>query len=191
MSFGDLERLVYSGNLEGLRSYLDSHDNSPIRTEYEPYTHIQKKNQARALTMLMSDPRFVFDELFVARMFYFSTGLTHETIWQHPKMKKLLERTKSFTNYFFEQYPNATWKQTAGIGQRFFLSDRVIQYLRKQDNRRLAFVLYPALVRYARIWLQKHYMPGEKGYERSFHHFTTLAAIHTSALDSMSEVLSS
>ena len=148
MSFGTLERLVYNGDLEGLQAYLDSHDSSPIQTDYEPYTLLQKKKQAAALRMLMDDPRFVFDDLFVGRMFYFSTGLTHRTVWEHPKMKHVLEGAKSMTEYFYRRYPKPTWKQSAGMGQRFFHADNVIQYLKRQDAKRV-------LSRFSRRWLAK------------------------------------
>jgi hypothetical protein len=159
MSFGELERLVYSGNLEGLRNYLDALDDSPIITDYEPYTQIQKKRQAAALNMLMDDPRFVFDDRFVGRMFYFSTGLTHRVVWEHPKMKAILEGASSMSEYFYRRYPKPTWRQSAGIGQRYFQADNAIRCLRKEDtkrtNQRLAFGLYPRLVKYIRAWRQR------------------------------------
>ena len=159
MTFGELERLLYNGNPEGLRNYLDSHDDSPITTEHEPYTAIQKKRQVACLQMLMDDPRFVFDDRFVGRMFYFSTGLTHRAVWEHPKMKAILEGASSMSEYFYRRYPRPTWTQSAGIGQRYFQADTVIRYLRKEDarkkNQRLAFVVYPRLVKFIRSWLQK------------------------------------
>jgi hypothetical protein len=148
MSFGDLERLVYQGNVEGLQAYLDDHDDTPIETTYEPYTLLQKKKQAEALTLLMNDPRFVFDDLFVSRMFYFSTGLIHETVWRHPKMKHILEGAESMSEYFYRRYPKPTWSQSAGLGNRFFQADNVILYLKRQDAKRV-------LRRFSRQWLAK------------------------------------
>jgi hypothetical protein len=163
MSFGELERLVYSGNLEGLRNYLDSLDESPITTDYEPYTQIQKKRQAAALNMLMDDPRFVFDDRFVGRMLYFSTHLTMRTVWEHPRMNDVLKDVTYMSDYFYRRYPKPTWTQSAGIGQRYFQADNAIRSLRKEDtrkkNQRLAFVLYPTLVKYIRSRQQRASTP--------------------------------
>lgn len=179
MSFGSLERMVYHGDLESLRNRLESLDDSPIHTTFEPYILIQKKKQAEALTILMDDPRFVFDEVFVGRMFYFSTRLVQRTVWNHPKMKDILAGAPSMSEYFFRKYPKPTWTQEAGIGQRYFHADTVIHALRREDtkqkNQRIAFLLYPALKQFVHRWVQKHYAPRAKGYQQAFQDFTTQA----------------
>lgn len=156
MFSNQIETLVYKGDIEGVKELLLCHDQSPIEFEREPYTAIQKKKQAAALTVVMDDPRFVFDDIFVGRMFYFSTGLTMQTIWRHPKMKRLLETNSTMSDCFNARYPTPTWKQMAGIGQRFFQADNAIRYLQKEDvrkkNQRLAFSLVPALSIYIQRW---------------------------------------
>jgi hypothetical protein len=125
--------------------------------------------------------------MFVGRMFYFSTAITQRTVWEHPRMKDILKGAEYMSEYFFRRYPNPTWKQSAGMGQRFFQADNAIRYLRREDtkkkNQRLVFFLYPALRRFIHTSLQRQYTPGGEGYLRSKRNFLTLAADHTSRHD--------
>lgn len=160
MTHDTLGKFLYAGDAEGLQHYLDTYEGTQIQTEFEPYASLQRTKQLECLTILMDDPRFVFDDLFVARMFYFSTHLLQRTIWKHPRMKAVLQGAPSLSAYFHMRYPKPTWNQSAGLGQRFFHADNGIRYLRKADdrkkNQRLLFFLVPAVVSYIRNWKKSH-----------------------------------
>lgn len=183
MASKEIVRLILKGDCEGLRTFLDTSFEEGVELDYEPYTMIQRKAQVDALKVLMDDPRFTFDDRFVGRMFYFSTGIVQRAVWEHPRMKKILEGSPSMTEYFYRRYPNPTWKQSAGIGQRYFRADSVIDYLRREDakkkNQRLVFFLYPALRRFIHLSLERQYAPGGSGFYRGKNEFMNLVGAHT------------
>jgi hypothetical protein len=169
-----LVSLVYAGNSGTLAKFLANYpQDTPLIWAAEPYTNIQGKRKAKCLQMLCDDPRFQFDHLFISRMFYFSTKEVHEILYRHPRFKNLMKDTKSFMEFFWKNYPGG---QTAfmGMSQRYIQAERVITYIKKKDNTRVAFFLYPFLVSAGRKFIERHYAPGGKGYLKTKAEFESL-----------------
>jgi hypothetical protein len=158
MSFGNLERLVCHGDIEGTRNYLTSLEETTILWDWEPYTNIQKTRQVKAMQLVLNDPRLVFDHIFIGRMLYFSTRQLQDLVGNHPRTRDLLSKM-SFMEAYDKDYPVKTWKIDAGIGQRYLHGDRNLRYVQKKQHRRVIFYLKPALRRYIRRWLDLRSKP--------------------------------
>lgn len=159
-----LVSLIYKGDIQGLTDFLNTFPpEKSIIFAHEPYCNIQGKRKAKCLKMLCDDPRFRFDHLFVARMFYFSTREVHSIIGHHPRLKQLIKDKQSFMDFFWENYPGGQ-NAYMGISQRYIQARNVLSYLKKKQNIRLVFFLYPFLTQVSRMFREKYYQPGGKGY---------------------------
>jgi hypothetical protein len=169
-----LVSLVYGGNSETLAKFLGNHpQDTPLIWAAEPYTNIQGRRKAKCLQILCDDPRFQFDHLFVSRMFYFSTKEVHQVLYRHPRFKNIMKDTKSFMEVFWKNYPGGQ-TNFMGMSQRYIQADRVVAYMKKKDNQRITFFLYPFLVSAGRKFIERHYSPGGKGYLKSKADFESL-----------------
>jgi hypothetical protein len=73
--------------------------------------------------------------------------------------------------YFYERYGENGGRTEVGMLQRYLQAENAIRYKKKQDRARIAFFLYPALVRYSRNFLARYYVPDGKGYLKTKAHF--------------------
>ena len=169
-----LYSLIASGKSASVRKYLeDLPSDARIELEAEPYCLYQRKAQIQALTLVLNDPRFCFDDLFVARNLYFSTGMIHDALETHPRILALAAAHPSFVHYFSIRYKGIEHKWQ-GMLQRYLQADRSIRMVRKRLFWRLTFLVYPFLRFAIRAWLARYYAPGTgKGFFRGAREFQT------------------
>jgi hypothetical protein len=155
-----LRELIAGGDVDGMRTFLKETGSSVIFQlhHWEPYAAIQKDTQVETLRLLLDDTRFLFDDLFTARALYFSTPQLNRAILRHPRIAQLaLGYQKSFMEYFDKRFRYGA----PGMDQRYIHAINKIACIRKiLLNKKLAFALYPALVRYTRDFKQRYYTPG-------------------------------
>jgi hypothetical protein len=124
---------------------------------------------------VLDDPRFIFDDIFVARQFYFSAGQGREIVMKHPKFQKIVKGRKYFMDYFYERYGDNAGTTHVGMLQRYIQAERVIQFWKEEQKKkntfRIPFLLYPALVKYSRNFLERYYNPEGQGYLNTKRHF--------------------
>lgn len=118
--------------------------------EAEPYCNLQKRSVLKVFQLVINDPRFVFDDLFIARQFYFSAGQGRTIVIKHPKFMKILRAREHFIEYFYERYGPDANRTHLGMLQRYLQAENAIRYWNKQNRFRIVFLMYPALIRYIR-----------------------------------------
>lgn len=172
-----LPGIIYGGKYDELKAELERlPKDAKITFEDEPYCNIQRRASLKAFKLLINDPRFVFDDLFIGRQLYFSALPSRELVMRHPKFLKIVRARARFMDYFYERYgPNAN-RTHVGMLQRYLQVENAMRYRAKQDRLRLAFDLYPALTYYARGFLERYYAPGGPGYLKGKASFEALAA---------------
>lgn len=142
--------------------------------ECEPYCNIQHLPSLRVLKQVINDPRFVFDDLFVARQLYFSAGKSRSVVMRHPKFLQVLRARKYFIDYFYERYGKNANITHVGMLQRYLQAENAIRFWNKQNRWRLAFLLYPFLIRYVRNFKMRFYAPSAPGYNLAKKEFESL-----------------
>lgn len=141
---------ICAGDTKALQEFLDVYPkDEELILAVEPYCVIQGKRKAACLKILCNDPRFRFDHVFVSRQLYFSTREVHNVILNHPRFKALMDGKKCFMDFFWSNYPGGQ-SRYMGMSQRYIQADNVLRYKKRCDNIRLAFFLYPRLVKYIR-----------------------------------------
>lgn len=157
--------LIIRGEYERLKEELETiPDDVKLVFEMEPYCNIQSRASLKTFKLLLDDPRFLFDDLFVARQLYFSASKSRNLVMNHPKFLSVVNGRVHFTEYFYERYKNAPEGTKVGMYQRFYQASRAINIWRKENRFRLVFHLYPALVRHIRQFKQRYYAPDGNGY---------------------------
>jgi hypothetical protein len=139
--------------------------------EYEPYCNIQTKKSLKTFQLLLDDPRFVFDDLFIARQLYFSAFKSRNLVMKHPRFLKVVNARVNFTEYFYERYGENGGRYHNGMYQRYYQAQKAIQYWRKENLKRLVFHLYPALIQYTRSFKERYYAPNGPGFLKAKEHF--------------------
>lgn len=139
--------------------------------EDEPYCNIQSKAPLKTLKLLLDDPRFVFDDLFIGRQLYFSAPKSRDLVMNHPKFAKVVCERPSFMDYFYERYGEDGGMKHVGMVQRYIQAERCITYWKKRRAQALVFFLYPALVRYTQNFKERYYAPEAPGYFRAMKEF--------------------
>lgn len=157
--------LILKGDAIGFKKVLEELPaDAKLIFEFETYCAIQRRSAVKAFKLLLDDPRFVFDDLFIARQLYFSALPSRELVMRHPKFLKLIRAKRNFMEYFYERYgPNANMTHV-GMLQRYLQVENALRYREKQTRMRLAFFLYPALIQYSRSFLERYYAHGAPGY---------------------------
>lgn len=168
--------LVYKGDYVAMKKELEQlPQDVSLLIEDEPYCAIQQKSVCNTFKLVLHDPRFVFDDLFVARQFYFSSGPSREIVMKHPKFLSVINKKKYFMDYFYERYGSNAGTTHVGMLQRYIQAERVIQFWRKrthtQNQFRILFHLYPMLVKYSRNFKERYYAPDGPGYLRALANF--------------------
>ena len=174
---GQIIRGNYEQLKEGLETKLPPH--TKLFLEDEPYCTIQGKAAIRAFKLVINHPQFVFDDLFIARQLYFSAPASRNVVLKHPKFLKVLNAKPQFMDYFYERYgPNAGMTTHVGMVQRYIQAENAIRCWKKEQQWRLLFNLYPALVKYSRNFKERYYAPGGPGYLKAFQEFSDLAQVN-------------
>jgi hypothetical protein len=156
---------IFRGDYERLKEELETiPEDANLVFEIEPYCNIQSRPALKTFKLLLDDPRFVFDDLFVARQLYFSSAKSRKLVMNHPKFQTILKGRVHFTEYFYERYKNAPEGTKLGMYQRFYQASRAIRAWKRENFQRLAFHLYPALVHYTQRFKQRYYAPDGNGY---------------------------
>lgn len=156
---------VIRGEYEKMKQILeDAPKDAQLVYEHETYCSVQSRAALKTFKLLINDPRFVFDDLFIARQLYFSALSSRELVMRHPKFLKVVRARPRFMDYFYERYGPDANRTHIGMLQRYLQVDNAMRYRKKQDNLRLAFILYPALTYYARNFVERYYAPGGPGY---------------------------
>ena len=164
--FKILQGPILRGEFDKLKRALDVEfpTDAKLFFEAEPYCNIQSRAALKTFKILLDDPRFVFDDLFVARQLYFSAPASRNLVMKHPKFRKVVNGRVHFIEYFNERYANAPEGTQIGMYQRYYQAERAIKFWRKENLQRLVFHLYPALVTYARSFKERYYQPGGVGF---------------------------
>jgi hypothetical protein len=167
---------IVRGEYEKLKEVLknESHKDATLVFDYEPYCNIQSRQSLRTFKLLLDDPRFLFDDLFVARQLYFSSSNSRNLVMNHPKFRNVVNGRIHFTEYFYERYDNSEGTKV-GMYQRFYQAERAIKLWRKENLQRLVFHLYPALIHYVRRFKQRYYAPEAPGFWKAKSEFEELA----------------
>jgi hypothetical protein len=162
----ELLRYIYKGDLSAFDAYLSQlPETETLYLENEPYCNIQRKSSVECFKRLLKDPRFQWDDLFIARQLYFSTHQVHETLRENPRFWRVVNKKKSFMEYVHLRYKRKDGGIYEGMYQRYIrVDDLVIKWRPKEDRFRLAFHLYPFLIFVIRGFLKRYYAPGRKGY---------------------------
>lgn len=172
----NIMRLVYQGKYDEMKKFLeDLPKETRFFIEDEPYCNLQKKIVCKTFKLVINDPRFVFDDLFVARQFYFSSGESREIVMEHPMFAKVVLARKSFMEYFYERYGVNGGVTHIGMCQRYIHAERSIYFWKERRNKknqfRILFLLYPALVKYSREFRGRYYAPHAPGYLKANENF--------------------
>lgn len=164
--------ILYSGKYDALKASLASlPSEAKLFFEAEPYCTIQEKASLQTMKLLLDDPRFVFDDLFIGRQLYFSSGALRKLVMSHPKFLKVVRARKSFLDYFYERYGSNANRTHVGMLQRYLQVENLLQYRKKRNNFRLTFLLYPALISHIRSFKHRYYAPNGLGFLKAKSHF--------------------
>jgi hypothetical protein len=168
---------VMKGDYETMKKSLlyEFPTDATLLMEWEPYCNLQRSNAVRVLKLIINDPRFVFDDLFVARQLYFSAGQSRDIVMRNPKFLRILRSRKYFSEYFYERYGKNAGQTHVGMLQRYLQAENAIRFWSKQNRWRVAFLLYPALMRYIRKFKERYYAPNAAGYILAKQDFDLLA----------------
>jgi hypothetical protein len=171
---------IYRGNYDAMKEALEKSlpKDAKLYLEDEPYCNIQSRSAVRTLKLVMDDPRFVFDDLFIGRQLYFSASPSRDAVMSHPRFPAVALAYPSFTEYMYKRYGENAGMTHVGMAQRYYQADRAIQQWKRDRNIRLVFFLYPALIRHIRSFKQRYYAPGGLGYTKALANFTSLAHKH-------------
>jgi hypothetical protein len=178
---------IYRGNYDAMKEALETKcpKDAKLYLEDEPYCNIQSRSAVRTLKLVMDDPRFVFDDLFIARQLYFSAAPSRDAVMSHPRFAAIALAYPSFTEYLYKRYGENAGITQVGMAQRYYQADRAIQQWKRERRIRLAFILYPALVRHIRAFRERYYAPEGLGYLKAFadfkQHAQELTLLTTSA----------
>lgn len=164
---------IIRGEYEKVKNGLDTQfpKDGKLMIEDEPYCNLQGRQTLRTFKLILDDPRFVFDDLFIARQLYFSAPSSQNLVMKHPKFRNVVNARAQFTEYFYERYGNAAAGTQVGMYQRYYQAERAIRFWQKQNRQRLVFDLYPALVHYVRSFKERYYAPEGPGYYKVKQHF--------------------
>jgi hypothetical protein len=177
MLIGPIIRGQYNQMKEALDTKLPK--DVKLYLEDEPYCNLQGRAVIRTFKLLMDDPRFVFDDLFIARQLYFSAAQSREAVMNHPKFKKVVQARNSFMEYFYIRYGANANITEVGMLQRYIQAERSIAQWKEENKKknqfRVLFILYPALVKFSRRFIEDYYSPEGKGYYKSKASFEALA----------------
>jgi hypothetical protein len=168
---------IYRGNYTAMKDTLENEipKDATFILEGEPYCNIQSKAALRTLQLVLDDPRFVFDDLFVARQLYFSAGGSRDLVMNHPRFVAVATAHTSFIDYLYIRYGKDAGVKHEGMAQRYYHAElNIRKWKKKKQNSRIVFFLYPALVRHIRVFKQRYYAPESVGYYKSLSHFTSL-----------------
>jgi hypothetical protein len=168
-----LSAVIVRGEYDKMKQCLESDfpKDATLFFEYEPYCTIQSRASLKTFKLLLDDPRFVFDDLFIARQLYFSAHKSRELVMKHPKFLKVVRERSHFMDYFYERYGEKANITHVGMLQRYIQAENAIRYRSKEDRVRLAFSLYPALIKHIRIFKERYYAPGGHGFLKAMHRF--------------------
>lgn len=172
-----LSALVVRGEYEKMKQAFDVElpTDATFLFEYEPYCSIQSRASLKTFKLLLDDPRLVFDDLFIARQLYFSAHKSRELVMKHPKFLKVVRARHHFMDYFYERYGEKANITHVGMLQRYLQAENAIRYRKKQDRIRLAFSLYPALVKYTQRFKERYYSPDAPGFQKAMARFQETA----------------
>ena len=167
---------ILRGDYESMKKSLlyEFPTDATLHIEWEPYCEIQRCNALRVFKLIINDPRFVFDDLFVARQLYFSAGQSRSVVLKHPRFLQILRSRKYFSDYFYERYGKNAHQSHVGMLQRYLQAENAIRFWTKQNRWRLTFLLYPALIRYIRNFKERYYAPNAAGYTLAKQEFESL-----------------
>lgn len=159
---------IYQGRYDDMKDILEKLPKDvKIFIEAEPYCNLQQKSVCNTFKLVLDDPRFVFDDLFIARQFYFSASQGREIVMKHPKFQKVVKERKYFMDYFYERYGDRAGTTHVGMLQRYVQAERVINFWKEQQKKknqfRITFLLYPALIKHSRKFLERYYSPEGEG----------------------------
>jgi hypothetical protein len=165
VSIGPLFREEY----ENMKYTLDHEipPSSKLLLEDEPYCNLQSKKSLKLLKLVINDPRFVFDDLFIARQLYFSAMPSRTVVMKHPMFLKVLRARRRFLDYFYERYGEDANVKMVGMLQRYLQAENAIRYWEKLNRFRITFFLYPSLVKHIRSFKKRYYAPDAPGYLRA------------------------
>lgn len=160
--------LILKGDAKAFQKVLeDLPSDAKLIFEFETYCAIQRRSAVKTFKILLDDPRFVFDDLFIARQLYFSALPSRELVMRHPKFLKIVRARRSFMDYFYERYGANADRTHVGMLQRYLQVLNALRYREKENRMRLAFYLYPALMQHSKNFLERYYAPGAPGYLKS------------------------
>lgn len=166
-------KLIYSGDYSQMKNALDYDypSEASLFLLGEPYCTLQDKKVLEVFKLVLDDPRFVFDDLFVARQLYFSAPKSRNLVMKHPKFVKVVRSRKNFMDYFYERYGPYADRENVGMLQRYIQAEKAITHWEKKMQFRVLFHLYPALIKHTRKFREKYYTPGELGSLRAAEDF--------------------
>ena len=178
MADSPLHTFILEGNSQGMREWLTQQPADAVFTLYEwkPIRTLDSRSQINALQALMDDPRFVFDDFFVAFSTFFTTAKVEIAICDHKRMRAIhLGYTESFFDYYERRFPGGNWDYRDYYTGPSFRFLRMKKFLMTELRTKVLFFLYPALVRYTRDFKERYYAPGTgKGFLRRKANFEQL-----------------
>ncbi len=169
---------ILAGQTFSLFEFLRNQSADAVFTLYDwkPIRTLSRHTQIQALKILMDDKRFAFDDLFVAFSTFFTSAKVEIAICDHKRMRAIhLGYRDTFFDYYERRFPGGNWDYRdyyTGPSYRFL---RMKRFMLADARATLAFVFYPALVRYTRQFKERYYAPGTgKGFLRRKAHFEQL-----------------
>jgi len=178
-----IRKLLLAADSEGLKAYLNETKLTTFCLGDCENLPMDGPMRRATLKILMDDPRFEFDGVFITDMVYFSSVKMRQLIFSHPRCRHLLEKHGSFSRIFRAQFgPYSDLPKLIGISSRYSHADHVYKGWKRWTNMKVAFALYPQLVRWSRRVIERYYAPGGGGALRAKASFQSRPAIISSTL---------
>ncbi len=135
-----------------------------IGWHWEPYANLYSSSKLEALAVVLDDPRFRFDAEFVCACCYFTPADLRRLVIKHPRARAWVRNPKTFEADAIACYSTKGRRYNVGLRDRVTYAWIDIKSAHKSFMRvqrwRLVFVLYPALVAWARCRVEDYYAPG-------------------------------
>jgi hypothetical protein len=176
-----IRRLLLNADSEGLKAHLASLGPETICLGDCENLPMDGPSRRPTLKILMDDPRFDFNSEFTTDMLYFSSVKMRQLIFNHPRCRQLIEKHGSFGNMFTARYSHATAKLLGAVA-RYSHADHIYKGWKRRTNMKVAFALYPQLVRWSRKVVERYYRPGGRGYLRAKASYQSSPVIMSSTL---------
>lgn len=175
-------RAVLAGDPEQVAKTLAIlHPSHTIGWHWEPYANLSSKKQLEALKLLLDHPQFRFDAEFLAACCYFTPTALRDLVCCHPRARRWAEDPSTVWKDAELCYCSTGRTLNVGLQQRPYYAVQELQRqqcIRLRIRRRwaLAFMLYPALVAWARCRVEDYYAPGGMMMQKGQARFEALQA---------------